>query len=86
MATILTSYLGINAFGHVAALKDVVVAGSGGNGGNEYIVAPLKTTLNNPSNVTLHSVDVALPVYYNNVMIGRAAIDVHYSLSILECG
>lgn len=71
-----TNLAGINSFGGTAALNGVTITGSGGNGGNEYITAPLKTTLQNPSNVSLETVDIALPVYYKNVQIGRAAIDV----------
>jgi hypothetical protein len=32
--------------------------------------------MSNPSNVSLDTVDIALPVYYQNVMIGRAAFSV----------
>lgn len=66
--------LGIASFGGKAALRDVSVIGSGGGG--EYIVAPLKTILQNPSNISLNTNNVALPVYYNGVSIGRAAIPV----------
>ncbi|KAK2467793.1 hypothetical protein APHAL10511_000088 [Amanita phalloides] len=72
----LTSQLkGINAFGHVASLNNVFVAGSGGQGGNEYIIAPLMTSLGNPSNVSLMTNDIALPVAYEGVSIGRAVIN-----------
>ncbi|KII92866.1 hypothetical protein PLICRDRAFT_102438 [Plicaturopsis crispa FD-325 SS-3] len=70
-----SSLKGINGFGGNAPLSNVSITGSGGNGGNQYITAPLLTTLENPSNVSLQTVDIALPVYYSNVMIGRAAID-----------
>ncbi|KAF5389363.1 hypothetical protein D9757_004389 [Collybiopsis confluens] len=66
---------GINSFGGKAGLSNVTVSGSGGNGGNEYIVTPLTTTLDNPSNVSLQTVNIALPVLYEGTMIGRAAID-----------
>jgi hypothetical protein len=78
-----TSLKGINAFGGIATLSDVKIAGSGGAGGNQYILAPLKTTLQNPSNVTLETVDVALPVFYKDVEIGRAAIDVSFSVFVI---
>ncbi|KAF9484474.1 hypothetical protein BDN70DRAFT_872495 [Pholiota conissans] len=66
---------GINSFGGTASLSNVSVVGSGGGGGSEFIVAPLTTTLQNPSNVSLETINVALPVIFNGVMIGRAAID-----------
>ncbi|TFK54041.1 hypothetical protein OE88DRAFT_1732763 [Heliocybe sulcata] len=65
---------GIDSFGGKASLSNVSITGSGGNGGNEYVKAPLTTTLQNPSNITLQTVDIALPVYYNDVMLGRASI------------
>jgi hypothetical protein len=52
------------------------VTGSGGNDGSEFIVAPITTTLQNPSNISLKTVDVSLPVIYKGATIGRAAIDV----------
>jgi hypothetical protein len=66
----------MNGFGGTATLTNVSIAGSGGSGGNQYINAPLLTTLQNPSNVSLETVNIALPVFYNNVNIGRAAINV----------
>lgn len=56
-------------------MSDVTIAGSGGNGGSEFIVAPLKTTLQNPSNISLNTVGISLPVLFNGVTIGRAAIN-----------
>ncbi|KAK1218918.1 hypothetical protein PQX77_018360 [Marasmius sp. AFHP31] len=70
-----SSLKGINNFGGKAELQDVKVAGSGGNGGNEYIVSPLKTILSNPSNVTLHTIDTALPVIYKGTKLGRTFIN-----------
>ena len=67
---------GINAFGGSAGLSNFTVQGSGGNGGSEYIVTPLTTVLQNPSNVSLDTVGISLPVTYQNVVIGRAAINV----------
>lgn len=74
--------LGINSFGNTASLSNVSVTGSGGNGGTEYVVSPLTTTLQNPSNVSLNTVDISLPVIFEGVTIGRAVIDVSgYSVS-----
>ncbi|KAF5351977.1 hypothetical protein D9756_007389 [Leucocoprinus leucothites] len=70
-----SSLKGIAAFNHQAKLSNVSVAGSGGNGGNEYIVSPLTTALENPSNISLNTVDVALPVMLQGTKIGRAAIN-----------
>ncbi|KAK0241921.1 hypothetical protein EDD85DRAFT_820884 [Armillaria nabsnona] len=70
-----SSLKGMNSFDGSATLSNVSVSGSGGDGGSEFIVSPLTTTIQNPSNVTLHTVDIALPVMYEGVMIGRAAID-----------
>ncbi|KAF8626824.1 hypothetical protein AX15_004657 [Amanita polypyramis BW_CC] len=66
---------GINAFDHAASLRNVSVTGSGGQGGNEYITSLITTTLENPSNVSLLTNDIALPVVYQGVSIGRAAIN-----------
>ncbi|KAJ4468227.1 hypothetical protein J3R30DRAFT_3715154 [Lentinula aciculospora] len=70
-----SSLNGLNSFEGKATLSNVSVTGSGGNGGNEFIVAPLTTTLENPSNISLDTTDIALPVYYEGTMIGRAAIN-----------
>ncbi|KAF8135624.1 hypothetical protein EV363DRAFT_1429344 [Boletus edulis] len=66
---------GINSFGRKATINNVSITGSGGTNGDQYIISPLTTVINNPSNVLLSTVDVALPVYYENVMIGRAAFN-----------
>jgi hypothetical protein len=71
---------GINSFGGTASLSNVTIAGSGGNGGNQFIVSPLTTTLHNPSNVSLDTVDISLPVIFDNVQIGQAAINVSLRL------
>ncbi|KAJ8482152.1 hypothetical protein ONZ45_g15054 [Pleurotus djamor] len=70
-----SSLKGINAFGGRASLSDVKVTGSGGNGGNEFIVSPLINSLQNPSNVSLNTVDISLPVSFKDVKIGRAVIN-----------
>ena len=68
--------LGIHSFGGSASLSNISIAGSGGSGGSEFIVAPLTAALQNPSNISLQTVRIALPVTYKGVMIGRTAIDV----------
>ncbi|KAJ6607775.1 hypothetical protein B0H10DRAFT_2227490 [Mycena sp. CBHHK59/15] len=70
-----SSVTGINSFGFTAGLSNVTVSGSGGAGGSEFVTAPLITKLNNPSNVSLQTVDISLPVIYEGVTIGRAVID-----------
>ncbi|EPQ57376.1 hypothetical protein GLOTRDRAFT_120580 [Gloeophyllum trabeum ATCC 11539] len=69
-----SSLEGINGFGHQASLSNVSITGSGGDGGNQYIKSPLTTTLQNPSNVSLQTVNIALPVSYKGVSLGRAYI------------
>lgn len=71
-----SSLTGINGFGGSTGLSNVTITGSGGNGGNEYIESPLTTTLTNPSNISLDTVDISLGVTYNGTYIGRAAIQV----------
>ena len=72
-------YKGINAFDNAASLRNVSVIGSGGQGGNEYIISLITTILENPSNVSLLTNNIALPVIYQGVSIGRAAINVSHS-------
>ena len=60
---------GINSFGGSATLSNVSIAGSGGNGGNEFLLAPLTTTLQNPSNVSLSTTDIALPIYFEGILV-----------------
>jgi len=72
----LISAPGINSFGKTAQLSNISVTGSGGNGGSQFIVSPLTTTLQNPSNVSLQTNDIALPVIYQGTQLGRAAISV----------
>ncbi|KAH9485291.1 hypothetical protein JR316_0002199 [Psilocybe cubensis] len=66
---------GIASFGGMAALSNVTITGSGGDGGNQFIVAPLTTTLQNPSQISLDTIGVSLPVIFSGVTIGRAVID-----------
>ncbi|KAL4074292.1 hypothetical protein J3A83DRAFT_4234939 [Scleroderma citrinum] len=73
--SVMSSIKGINSFDGTATISKVTISGSGGNGGDEYIISPLTSTLQNPSNISLSTVDIALPVYYKDVMIGRAAFD-----------
>ncbi|TFK44582.1 hypothetical protein BDQ12DRAFT_661303 [Crucibulum laeve] len=70
-----SSLKGINSFGHTAVLSNVSVTGSGGNGGSEFIISPLMTALQNPSNISLDTVGVSLPVIFSGVPIGRAVIN-----------
>ncbi|KAJ7594702.1 hypothetical protein C8J56DRAFT_446479 [Mycena floridula] len=65
----------LNAFGKTAALSNVSITGSGGDGGNQFVVAPLTTELQNPSNISLQTRDISLPVFYQDVQVGRAVID-----------
>ena len=76
-----SSLTGINGFGGSTGLSNVTITGSGGNGGNEYIESPLTTTLTNPSNISLDTVDISLGVTYNGTYIGRAAIQVGWVLT-----
>ena len=55
-------------------MSNVSITGSGGSGGNQFIVSPLTVTLENPSDVSLSTVDISLPVVFNDVKIGRAVI------------
>lgn len=70
-----SSLKGIASFGGTASLSNVSVTGSGGAGGNEYILSPLTTTLQNPSNISLSTIDVSLPVIYQGTKIGRSVIN-----------
>ncbi|KAG1812612.1 uncharacterized protein BJ212DRAFT_460083 [Suillus subaureus] len=70
-----SSLAGMNSFDGKATITNISISGSGGNGGNQYIISPLTSSMNNPSNVSLDTVDIALPVYYQDVMIGRAAFN-----------
>ena len=72
---------GINKLGGTAQLSNVTVVGSGGDGGNLFIKSPLTTKLQNPSNISLQTNDIALPVFYKGTQLGRASIDV----SIVVC-
>lgn len=71
-----SSLTGINNFGKTAKLSNVTVSGSGGTNGNQWITTPLTTTLQNPSNISLETTDVALPVIYKGTQLGLAAISV----------
>jgi hypothetical protein len=70
------TYVGINSFGHTVGLGNVSITGSGGGGGNQYVNADLTTNLQNPSNISLQTNDLSLVVFYKDVKIGRAAINV----------
>lgn len=66
---------GINAFDKTASLANVSITGSGSDSHGAFVKAPLTTTLENPSNISLQSVDVSFPVTFKGVILGRAAID-----------
>ncbi|KAI0370690.1 hypothetical protein BV20DRAFT_966193 [Pilatotrama ljubarskyi] len=70
-----TSLKGIDAFEHTASLSNVSITGSGSDSHGPFVRSPLTTKLQNPSNVSLQSVDVSFPVIYKGVALGRAAID-----------
>ncbi|KAI0631497.1 hypothetical protein C8Q77DRAFT_1218963 [Trametes polyzona] len=70
-----TSLKGINAFDKTADLSNVTITGSGSDSHGPFIRSPLTTKLQNPSNISLQSVDVSFPVTYKGVVLGRAAID-----------
>ncbi|CDO73852.1 hypothetical protein BN946_scf185016.g9 [Trametes cinnabarina] len=70
-----TSLKGINAFDKTASLSNVSITGSGSDSHGPFVKSPLTTKLENPSNVSLQSVDVSFPVIYKGVVLGRAAID-----------
>ena len=70
-----TSLKGMNAFNKASSLSNVSITGSGSDDHGAFIKSPLTTTLQNPSNISLQTVDVALPVYYKDVMLGRAVLD-----------
>jgi hypothetical protein len=67
---------GINSFGHMVVFSNVSVVGSGGNSGNQYILTNLATTLQNPSNISLQTNDVSLAVFFKDVKIRQATINV----------
>jgi Protein of unknown function (DUF3712) len=71
-----TLYAGINSFGHETTLTNVSIIGSGGKNGNQYILTDLTTTLQNPSNVSIQTNDVSFAIFFKDVKIGRAAINV----------
>jgi hypothetical protein len=70
-----TTIAAINSFGGSAVLSDIKITGSGGKNGNEFVVAPLKTTLKNPSHISLLSSGISLPAFSNGVQIGSAVIN-----------
>jgi len=70
------TYVGINCLGHTADLGNVSITGSGGGRGNQFVNAGLTTTLQNPSNISLKTIDLSLAVFYEDVKIGRAAFNV----------
>jgi hypothetical protein len=71
-----SSLKGINDFSGNVSLKDVKITGSGGSGGNQFILGTLNSHLNNPSNISLGTNGVSLGVSYQGTHIGRATINV----------
>jgi hypothetical protein len=69
-------FTGIQSFARIAKLSDVKIVGSGDDGGNQFINVPLTTTLNNPSNVSLHTTTTSLTVIFKDTPVGVALIEV----------
>ncbi|KAJ1032418.1 hypothetical protein NDA16_000444 [Ustilago loliicola] len=67
-----TSLTGINSFNGVTTLSDVIVA----SGTLQFVWIPLKVTLFNPSNLTVFTNEVFLPVLFSGTFVGRAEIPV----------
>jgi hypothetical protein len=69
---VMTSLVGINSFNGKAPLSDLTV----NDPTKGYLGIHLNAALFNPSNITLFTTQVSLPVYYDkyNVYIGRATI------------
>ncbi|CAO1623850.1 unnamed protein product [Parajaminaea phylloscopi] len=65
-----SSLAGINSFNHQLATQNLLVA----SGQPQYIAINLDAILQNPSNLTVFTNDVSLPVVYKNVYVGRAVI------------
>ncbi|PVF99379.1 hypothetical protein CPB86DRAFT_293734 [Serendipita vermifera] len=65
---------GINTFGGTAQISDVHIAGGGGEGGSQYLSSPLKTGLNNPSEITLKAGSISLPTYFQDVQVGTSVV------------
>jgi Protein of unknown function (DUF3712) len=60
---------GLNSFEHTTTLSNVIITGSGGVGGSQYIVAPLVTTFENPSNISLNTTGISLPTFFKEVEV-----------------
>ncbi|EPQ29604.1 uncharacterized protein PFL1_02823 [Pseudozyma flocculosa PF-1] len=67
-----TTLTGINSFNGVTSLSDVMVS----SGSPDFIWIPLKVTLFNPSNLTVFTNEVFLPVLFLDTFVGRAEIPV----------
>ncbi|KAJ9479823.1 hypothetical protein PHBOTO_003303 [Pseudozyma hubeiensis] len=65
-----TSLAGINSFNGVTTLSDVMVS----SGTAAFLWVPLKVTLENPSNLTVFTNEVFLPVLFSGTVVGRAEI------------
>ncbi|KAN0059778.1 hypothetical protein ACQY0O_008352 [Thecaphora frezii] len=67
-----TTLTGINSFNGVTTISDVHVS----SGTPAFLWIPLKVTLFNPSNLTVFTKEVFLPVLFSNVFVGRAEIPI----------
>lgn len=65
-----SSLAGINSFNHRFTTNSLVVA----SGRPQYILITLNAILQNPSNLTVFTDQVSLPIVYKNVYVGRAVI------------
>lgn len=61
---------GINSFNNVVGISNVTVAA----GNPQFIEIPLNVELTNPSEITLFTKDISLPVLYEAYEVGRAII------------
>ncbi|KAH7108191.1 hypothetical protein BKA62DRAFT_764259 [Auriculariales sp. MPI-PUGE-AT-0066] len=66
---------GIASFDHKFGAEDLSVSGSGGAGGTEWLTSKLTVKLTNPSNISLDTINLALPVYYKDVYLGRTFVE-----------
>ncbi|KAG2747568.1 hypothetical protein P692DRAFT_20875252 [Suillus brevipes Sb2] len=55
-----SSLAGINSFDGKATISNISISGSSGNGGDQYIILPLTSSMNNFYNISLDTVDIIL--------------------------
>lgn len=70
-----TTMKGLDSFARGASLSGLSISGSGQDGNGPFIKASVTTTLNNLSNISLRTVGIELPVFYQGVMLGHAVLD-----------